>query len=315
MVKVKIHTLIAALGLLCGACNNDIFEDPLPDVPEEIYLDGYEGTETVTISKKGLKNVAFSDSYGYNWDPFTTYYDKEGNELRSPSHIDDVSKAVYSCRMFAVQFNLKGDEVEIVALDNAHTDPVEMGICLDYGYALKYVNIKIGVGRPHEIKGFGYFSDEYTTGTETLRAFRENITNNTAQPIKVTLFPFKDFPSRLTLTPDDNDDWSLRSVGTVRVPLCEDGEWSVYDTEDVEAAIGGTTTFISETVNVNEEAYIEIPPNTAISATLYVTYAKLKTGYSANVGLPNTDLDWGVSGTLEAMQPIGYKIETSVVAL
>lgn len=126
--------------------------------------------------------------------------------------------------MFAVEFNIKGDEVEIVALDNAYTDPVDVWVCLDYGFAVKYLTINIGIGRPLEIKQFYHFIDEY--------------------------------------------------VG-----------------------------------------YIEVPANSAVSATLYVTYTKLKTGYSAEVGFPNIDMDWIVRGTLEVMQPIDYKLEISALHL
>lgn len=315
MDKVKFYTIISVLGFLCGACNNDIFVEPLPDIPEQIYLDGFEGVEIVTIPQKGLKNVTFDDNYGWNWQPFTIYYDKDGNELHSPSQISDVSRALYACQMFAVEFNIKGDEVEIVALDNAHTEPVDMSICLDYGYAVKYLTVNIGVGRPHEIKQFSHIIDKYVTGTETVRAFRENIFNDTPQPIKVTLFPFKDSPSKLIIKPDEDDDWSRRSTGTVHVPLYNSGKWSLYDTEDVEATLGGTTTFVSSTVDVNVEACIEVPANSSISSTVYVTYAKLKTGYSASVGLPNTDIDWLVWGTVEVLQPIDYKIETTTLEL
>ena len=113
MRKLKIFTIIAILGILCAACNNDIFVEPLPDIPEEIFLDGFEGAEIVTIPQKGLKNIKIGDDYGLNWQPFTRYYDKEGNELYNPSKISDVSKILYACKMFAIEFNIRGDEVEI----------------------------------------------------------------------------------------------------------------------------------------------------------------------------------------------------------
>lgn len=315
MRKIRIFTIIAILGILCAACNNDVFVEPLPDFPQEIHLDGFEGTKIVTIPQKGLKSVEFGDSYGLNWQPFTRYYDKEGNELYNPSRISDVSKVLYACKMFAVEFNIRGDEVEIVALDNAYTEPVEVWVSLDYGYAVRYLNINIGVGRPLEIKQFSHFIDGYIVGTETVRAFKDNITNSTDQAIKVTVFPYKDAFSKLILWPDDDDDWSSRATGTVHVPLFNGGQWSQYNTEDVDATIGKRTTFISQTVDENVEDYIEVPANSAVSATLYVTYSKLKTGYSAEVGFPNIDMDWIVSGTLEVMQPIDYRLEITILDL
>ncbi len=85
--------------------------------------------------------------------------------------------------------------------------------------------------------------------------------------------------------------------------------------EDVDAIIGNTTTFISQTVDENEEGYIEVPANSSVSVTLYVTYTKLKTGYSAVVGFPNINIDWIVDGMLEVMQPIDYKLEISALDL
>ncbi len=315
MSKINIFTIIALFGILCPACNNDIFVEPLPDIPEEIFLDGFEGAEIVTIPQKGLKNVKFGDNYGLNWQPFTMYYDKEGNELYNPSKISDVSKILYSCKMFAVEFNIKGDEVEIVALDNAYTEPIEVWVLLDYGYAVKYMDINIGIGRPLEVKQFYHFIDEYVVESETVRVFKDNITNSTEQAIKVTVFPYKDALSKLILSPDEDDDWSSRATGTVHVPLFDGNQWSQYHTEDVDATIGNTTTFISQTVDENEEGYIEVPANSTVSAILYVTYSKLKTGYGAEVGFPNIDIDWIVCGTLEVMQPIDYKLEISVLDL
>ncbi len=315
MSKINIFTIIALFGILCNACNNDIFVEPLPDIPEEIYLDGFEGAEIVTIPQKGLKNVTFGDNYGMNWQPFTCYYDKEGNELYNPSKISDVSKILYACKMFAVEFNIRGDEVEIVALDNAHTDPVRVWVNLDYGYAEKHLGINIGVGRPLEIKQLNHFIDEYVFETETVRINKENIHNNTDQAIKVSVFPYKDAFSKLFLSPDDDDYWSSRATGIVQVPLYYGGQWSQYDMEDVDAIIGNTTTFISQTVDENEEGYIEVPANSSVSVTLYVTYTKLKTGYSAVVGFPNINIDWIVDGMLEVMQPIDYKLEISALDL
>ncbi|MCM1139649.1 MAG: hypothetical protein NC453_13855 [Muribaculum sp.] len=310
-----LYTLISILGLLCCSCNNEIFVEPLPDFPDEIYLDGFEGTQIVTIPQAGLEDVSFGDSYGLNWQPFTIYYDKDGNELNSPSKISDVSKVLYVCQMFAVEFNIRGDEVEVVALDNAYTSPVEMWMCLYYGYAVKYLNIKIGVGRPLEIKQFSHFIGEYVVETETVRVSKGNTVNDTGQPITVSLFPYKDASSKLTLLPTDEDDWSRRAAGIVGVPLYNGREWSLYDTEDVEATIGSTTNFFSKTTDENEKGYFDVPANSAVSASLYVTYAKLKTGYTATVGFPNVDIDWIVNGTLEVMQPIDYKIETTILDL
>ena len=313
MRKIKLYTIIAILEILCAACNNGIFVEPLPDIPQEIYLDGFEDAKIITIQKKGLKNVKLGDNYGLNWQPSTTYYDKEGNELHNLSKIDDVSKILYVCKMFAVEFNIRGDEVEIVSLDNAYTDPVEMWVCLDYGYSVKYMDIKIGVGHPLEIKQFNHFIDEYIVETETVRAYKEKITNATEQAVKATLFPYKDSLSKLILTPADVDYWSSRATGTVHVPIYHGGQWSQYDTEDVDATIGNTTAFISLTVDVDEKVYIEIPANSVATATVYVTYAKLKTGYRAEVGFPNIAIDWLVGGTLEEMQPIAYKLDVSIL--
>ena len=272
--------------ILLIACNN-IFVDPIPDMEERIQLDGYNGSKTVKLYKKGLTGISFDDDFSYSWQPVVTYYGHDGETINNPGSVNEVSKATYYSRFFALEFNIKGDEAEIVALNNAYTDPVSIILYLHYDYTVKTVEIEIGVGKPYEITNFGHVIDDYITTTDTVKGISQTIHNNTSRPVNTTIYPYKEAPSRLTLTPAKGDEWSDRACGITGVPYFKNGEWTVYDTEDVEATIGAATSFTSQAVDPEEEAYVEVPPNSSVRVEISVIYATLKTGYSAIVRMPN----------------------------
>ncbi|MCM1349260.1 MAG: hypothetical protein NC338_07605 [Firmicutes bacterium] len=278
-----------------------------------ISLEGNNGSKTINFYKKGLKSIDFGDDYGIDWMQETTYYGHNGEVINYPKNIDEVEKVMFTSRFFAVELNLKDDEAEIIALNNAYSSPVNLRLYFNYEFEMRIVEIEIGVGKPLEIHDFYYFIDEYVTTTETSRSIRQTVHNNSAQTIKTIIYPYKEAPSALILTPDEDDDWSNRACGVVNVPYFKDGNWTIYQTEELEATIGRATSFNSRVVDVEEKAYVEVPPNSSVTVEITMTYAVLKTGYVTTVRMPNTDIDWIVTGTMILGQPISYEIETKLL--
>ncbi len=301
--------------LLASACNSDIFVDPVPDMEESISLEGFNGSKTIKFKKKGLKSIHFDHYYGFNWEPYTTYYGHDGSEIRTPKSMDEVSKVISSSNYFALELNFMDDEVEIISLDNAYIAPLDIIVSFDYGYAVKSTIIKIGVGKPYDIVDFNYFIDKYVTTTEVISGIPNTVHNNTPNTVKSIIYPYKDAQSKLTLTPEDDAYWSEHAVGNISIPFFKDGEWTMYKTEDVEATIGTPNSFASGMVNIDEEAYVEIPPNSSVSYRVHVTYAILETGFATTVKMPNTDIERIVWGKLNLRQPIDYYIETKSLLL
>lgn len=306
--------IISILPFL-ASCNNDVFVEEVPEVEDTLYLDGYDGKQTIQIKKDVLKFISLGDYYGSAWQPSISYYSEDGEEIDYPPTIKNISKIVYVNRIFAIVLNIKDDKLEIECLDNTLSSPIETWINLDYGYLTKYVTLKIGEGQPYEITSFGHAVNRYSTKTETITGIREKFHNNTDQIIKVAVYPYKDFQSKLTLTPDDGEYWSGEASGKVCVPYFTNGGWTVDDTEEVEATINGTAYFDSCMVNQEEEAHVEVPPNSSLTITTKVTFAVMETAYNTMVHMPGTEVVWSTSGTLTLTQPISYQIEVCALEL
>lgn len=259
------------------ACNNDLFVERVPEVEAEIYLDSNKDPHTIKINKKYLRFIEVGDNYGYQWQPFSTYYDETGNEIANPKSLDKVAKIRYASKVFAFQLYIKEDEIEIEALDNTHSEPVEAWICLDYGYMPKYISLTIGEGKPYEIKDFGLDINRYSYKTETKTGFRETFHNNSDQTVKFIIYPYKDWQSNLTLIPDYEELWSAGALGVVSIPYFKDGKWTEYETEQIEAKLDSTISFYSSMVDINEEVYVEAPPHSSITVSKKMTYAILET--------------------------------------
>lgn len=308
-----LYVLLLILGI--ASCNNDVFVEHLPEVEDILYLDGYNGKQTIQIKKDALKFISIGDYYSYDERRATVYYNKEGEEINNPKDIKNIAKITYINRIFAIELNIKNDEIEIVCLDNTYGNRLEAWLNLDYGYMDKNVILKISDGIPYEISQFGYAFNGYSTKTETKNGYKENFHNNTDQPIRITIYPYKDAQSNLTLTPDEEEYWSSLATGLVSVPYFKNGEWNIDDTEEVEAIIGDSTWFNSSIVNQEEETYVEVPPNSSVRITEKITFAILETHYSAWLLMPNTDILWPTSGTLTISQPISYQIESTPLDL
>lgn len=315
-IKIKkitdIFNLLTVLSLLAlTGCNSDIFVSPVGDVVDSVTLSGDCGTASFQIQKKGLVSVDF-DVDSYESQAFTThtiYYDSEGESLNAPVNINDVARILYCSHKFALEFNVVGDKVDIVALDNAYSSTIDIIAYLNYGYTGRSVTIHVGPGKPLEIYYLGHDTLHPIIGTITETGLPQRFNNNTDHPLRITVYPYREAKSSLTLTPDEP--WTEGISGTVPVPSYVDGKWNDFESDEVEVTIGSTTTFCSAAADEDEAAYIEVPANSSVTAMLEVTYAVLDTKYITDIRLPNSGLGWHSDGWWELRQPISYNLKTT----
>lgn len=314
MFKTILKSIMLLVGMLVvQACNSDIFVEPAPEIPESISLPGHDGSQTLNFSRKALKGVWAYNNNG--WQEDCIYYDADGEKLNGNPGLSRMAKMVYLTQYCALEVNLKSDDVEIAVLDNAFGRDIELFVVFDFGYQVKIVEVKIGVGLPHVISSFGYFIDEYVTDEIEIEGVSQTVHNNTSQTISATIYPYKDAQSKLTLYTGEDSDWAFGGTGKIEVPYFKDGQWTVYQSEELEATVGATTSFYSRMVDTEEAAHVEVPPYTSLRIRPVVTYATLETGYTALMRLPATDFSWMVVDVMRLMQPVGYKIETTTLDL
>lgn len=298
-----IKLLYFLFPLVFVGCNSDIFVEPVEDIVDSISLSGDNGTASFKIQRDGLESVEFDNNVDY--DAYATFFDSNGEILDSKPEIANVSKILYNSHSFAIEFNIVGDKIEVVALDNANSREIEVKALFSYGYVAKPVVIHIGQGRPLEIN---YLVID--TGNPMIKIVekigRRRYTNNSDHPLRVKLYPLRDVKSTIDMQPDEM--WSDGVAGAVPVPAYMNGEWNFSGPDEVKVAIGSETQFCSS-ASPDTEATIEIPAYSSAEMYIYMTFASLGTKYLANIKLPNSQLSWTTAGKWRQLQPIGYDIK------
>lgn len=313
MTKFFLQTFLAVVILLTSGCNGDIFVEPAPDIEDFVALTGDGSSATIKIRRKGLVKISLSNNA--TSDTYFSYYGADGNWIPDCSPMSQIAKVKYYGHKIAVECRFNGDDMEIVALDNAYDKDRLVWINLDYGHTVKNVDVQIAPGKPLEIVDFYCFAEDAVAGSYTQKGIREFIHNNSDRPLRMAVYPYKDAKSRLRLTSDNESYWSFGCAGQIPVPVYMDGEWSSFSFDGVEAEIDAVTFFTSSAVDQGEQAWVEVPPFTSYKVEMNVEYATLESGYEATVKMPNADIIWTVQGKMKLAQPVGYTMETTVLDL
>lgn len=213
----------------------------------------------------------------------------------------------YSSNRFLIEFRIKGEEVEITAVDNTYDSTIDIGVILEYSYTAKSIQLHITPGLPFEIEYIGYDQNKQETWTYTEQHVGAKYTNNTSLTQHYIIYPYKENFSQITLTPSET--WNDGIKGNIDIPCYIDGEWNSFYPDKVDVTLGRTTSFYTSAVNIDEEVIVEIPPYTSVRDIVSVTYVYLNAGYVGLLKMPNSGLLFETQGFLLLQQPIDYKIE------
>ncbi len=292
-----------ALTLL-PACNSDIFVEPVQNVESEITIDGNGGFQSVAYQRSGLNTISFYTESDYR--TWYSFYDKEGEYLYNPANIDDVDKILFGSPRFLLEIRPGEEYATVTALDNTFDYPIDIYLYLDYAYLSKTIRITVTPGNPLKISSFGY-SISPVTGLTTQSDIPMRFKNTSPNPVKMTIYPFKECESKIHLSADEA--WASEITDWIPVPVYRNGEWHLSDTNLVKTRLEGTTGFYSEATDVDEAAVVEIPANSTVSVLKTTTYAIFKADFSAHCALPNSGTSTPVWGKCTIHQPIDYNIE------
>lgn len=307
MLYFRIHFYISVLlALLLCSCNNDIFVDRV-SVPEgEITVDGNGGSQTFKITKKGLVGVKFDNDIDYRAQE--SYYDKEGKQLYNISNINDVAKILYSSLRFAIELQISGNDVKVTALDNTYDCDINIWALLNYGDYSKTVNFIITPGAPLEVSEI-FYGLAPLSETKIKASATKLLRNNTSEPLKFSVYPFKEVKSTVNFTLDD----SFREINaTVKtdLPLYINNEWTMFsDKNYVDVNLSYPTHYYAYGTDIDIVDNIEVPPYSDAHIKIYMTFATMDVDISAYCQMPNSGIEQFVSGKCSVSQPIDYKIE------
>ena len=301
MFKIKSYILILLLAVVAG-CNGDIFVEPVPDMVDNIKLSGYGDAARFKLPMDGLMSVKFDNETDYY--TYTYYYDANGEPT---DNLAEVRKIVYGSPRFMIEFNVDGEDVEVRSIANTYTSNLIMWANLDYGYMTRSVDIVITPGAPMETKECSYFMDSGQSGTTKIQGLRQRFTNNTDRSQRLVYYPYKEGRSIIEVVSEDHVFEGVKA--TVPVPLYSKGEWREDDENTAEIVVGSTSYFYSAGVDVGEEAYVDVPPQSTVTVNLTVEYATLDVKAWMVFNLPDTDMEWIVLNPCKIFQPVGYDLE------
>lgn len=307
MLYFRIHFYISVLlALLLCSCNNDIFVDRV-SVPEgEITVDGNGGSQTFKITKKGLVGVKFDNDIDYRAQE--SYYDKEGKQLYNISNINDVAKILYSSLRFAIELQISGNDVKVTALDNTYDCDINIWALLNYGDYSKTINFIITPGAPLEVSEI-FYGLAPLSETKIKASATKLLRNNTSEPLKFSVYPFKEVKSTVNFTLDD----SFREINaTVKtdLPLYINNEWTMFsDKNYVDVNLSYPTHYYAYGTDIDIVDNIEVPPYSDAHIKIYMTFATMDVDISAYCQMPNSGIEQFISGKCSVSQPIDYKIE------
>lgn len=120
-------------------------------------------------------------------------------------------------------------------------------------------------------------------------------------------YPYKDVCSRIDVVAEDRVFDGVRA--TVPVPLYTGGEWHENADNTADIVVGGTSYFYSAGVDINEEAYVDVPANTTVTIELTVEWATFEVESWIEFRLPNTDSEWIMVNPCKIFQPAGYELD------
>lgn len=302
--RIQFFISVVLAVLLCG-CNNDIFIDRVADPGEGFTIDGNLGTHELKITKKGLTNISFENDVDYNAE--VVMYGHDGERLYHISSVNEVASILYHSKRFALQFNISGSDITVIALDNTYTSIIKTWVYLHYGPLMKTIEISVTPGLPLKINELS-FSTSIKSGTSIITGIPHKFHNNNEAPIHFIVYPYKEAKSRLELRYDE--DWAYEATGTVSLPIYCDDKWELSPTDNKkEITLSPSTYYYAENTDTLNTKTIAVPPLSTAETVMKVTYATLQTSFFADVQLPNSQLSWIVSGECMISQPIDYNID------
>ena len=303
MFKVKGYFFaIFAIALFLQGCNDDIFVEPAPDLVDNIKLSGYGDAAEFKLPMDGLKSVSFDNETDYYTS--TDYYDANGEPANS---LANVKKIVYGSPRFRIEVDIDGEDVRVRSIANTYDANLIMWAVLDYGYITRTVDIVITPGAPMEITECSYFMDYGVRGSKKNLLLRQRVTNNSDRTQRAVYYPYKDVCSRINVVADDRVFDGVKA--TVPVPLYAGGEWHESEDNTAEIEVGGTSYFYFAGVDINEEAYVDVPANTTVTIELTVEWATFEVESWIEFRLPNTDSEWIMVNPCKIFQSAGYELD------
>lgn len=290
--------VLAGLLLLPVSCNDQVFVDRfMPDVPDEIVMDGSHPAYTVSFLADNWDIYSFYSQNALQSSCQTT--DLDGNPVSSdyfllcgPGIIDIEFDCLCRCRL--VRRN--GSLLEISA-DNAGRSATDLTLVVGNADDIRNLNIKV---QPSSSRYVVEDMDFEVTGTESRqRRFEQGYLNGTGQDSRVTVNPMRHGGPYVVVDLDNYREVEILDDGVrVSVPLYRDGDDYVMSEPEVGIAPGSyglNYQYSDET----EQEFI-VPAYSQGVFGIYITYDVLEVAFCVHARNPEDGRTREIHGTLRS---------------
>lgn len=305
-MRYNLHLLILLIcSIVLPGCNDDIFITPEP-VIDDMELDGNGGKAKFEIRKKDLHGIDIECPYFGDYYSNVQFYGKDGEELRGQIDVYEVSKVSFTTPFCAVDFLVEGNEVTVVALDNALSHNVGLTVWLNYGVTVSSFQIIITPGLPLKVDNMGYGIEPMKVSTDKQAGVRTTMSNNSSVTQHLNIVPFEN--AEATVKYESSDNWETGATGYVPVLYYSNGEWLWPYEPNANIEIGAQTQYTPYGIDLNQVVSVDVPPFSKVTVDVNVVYATCLTSFSCDVIMPNSG-DYNIIwGTCQIRQPIDYEI-------
>lgn len=318
-------SLVAAFflfaSLILTGCNGDVFiEDFTPSVGE-LSLDG--NGDTATVRFNGAEWTYLSVLYGiYGADQYMVrVYDAEGTLVGNDSYAyEGLGKIVFSkddLWTFTVE-RTAGDEIKVYTDENASGHELEFIITASNDYEWKDINVRVSPCDAYEFRSItyshAYYYDEPLEEKRTV-TFR----NHGDSEIECAVRPFEDEWRNVEFTCDSRGLYQLlEKKPVVEVPTMVDGRLQMTG-EQVQYGLAWDSSAqpgkLPLSVDRDTERWVDIPPHTAKTVTLFVEYEWFETAYTMDIVQPKSGKHRTITGTLRSRGAKDYFVGFSTEPL
>lgn len=319
-------SLVAAFflfaSLILTGCNGDVFiEDFTPSVGE-LSLDGNGDTATVRFSGAGWTYLSVSYSI-YGDDQYRVrVYDAEGTLVgNEPYSYEGLGKIVFSkddLWTFTVE-RTAGDEIKVYTDENASGHELEFIITASNDYEWKYINVRVSPCDAYELRDITYSLDAYYYEEPMEEKWSTTFRNHGDSETGYAVRPFEDEWRNVEFTCDSRGLYQLlEKKPVVEVPTRVDGRLQMTG-EQVQYGLASDSSVqpgkLPLSVDRNTERWVDLPPHTATTVTLFVEYERFETTYTIDAVQPKSGKHRTITGTLRSWEAKDYFVGFSTEPL
>lgn len=302
---IFLPALIILSMITLSGCNNDIFIDS-PDIPDSMQdiIEGDGGEAEFTIPTKGLERISL-DIYSEN-QKYCHYYNAKGEEISDKSPASEVSRILFETDYCKFEVLRKGKKIVFRSICSAISSEDHETIRLEYSHGVRFIYLVILPGKPLKLMAVNYDTPLSVTDNAQVKTTHTTVNNDGPLPTRVNVMPYAGENASVMVVPESDGPWAgYHRTVTMDVPFYQDGEWGMKEIADLQP---GTKAYFLHPDRFMEVP-VDIPAQSRVNISEYVTYSKAEAGGSFVFKNEILDVVITVPFKVTSLYPVSYEIK------